>query len=157
MSVAPCNSLLFSSSVDGVQLVSATRVLSIGMENIRPAPSILNIATSSTTGTTISVVAQLNAPGKLFCRAFVQSATVRTDRLLDKIQLQNFAAYASSNNITAIVISNVLPSPAYAVHCLVVSPLGALRTRESVLASVSAVSTMCCKNVTAQVSTSINR
>ena len=140
-----------------MQLVSAARVLSIGMENIRPAPSILNITTSSATGTTISVVAQLNAPAKVFCGAFVQSATVRTDSLRNEIQLQNFEAYASTNNITAIVIGNVLPSTDYAVYCLVVSPLGAMSTRESVLASVNAVSTMCCNTVTAQVSTSINR
>jgi hypothetical protein len=147
--VSPC---VQSSCPSGSSVVTAARYLDVSFAERQPAPSVLSRSVFSTK-TSLEVSATLNAPGSMYCAAYVLDPNAESPPApssTSSVLLQNFVDSTDASNVTVVTISGLPSATDFLVYCMTVSRSGSMQSLEDVLAQPLAPSTTCCIPVLVQ-------
>eukprot|EP01032_Pedospumella_encystans_P009896 gene9896-11611_t len=150
-SMAPCVTTMCPG---GSSLVSAVRRLIVSYADIVPAPTFLS-RTVQATKTSLSVTAQLSAPGSVYCAAYLldpQTGVIPAPTSTSSVILQNFVNSTDASNSTVVTISGLQSATDFLVYCLTVSRSGSVQALSDVLSQPLSPSTTCCIPVQVQTS-----
>ena len=141
-SLSPCSVLncLYAGTVP--QYAGVVRVFVVEFRAKQPAPRILKIAAVPSTKS-IAVTVTLDANGLVYCAALVKPPSSYQTILLAN------NAQASVGNQSSLQLLSLIPSTAYQIYCLSVSTDG---VQSQIVSGASAVSTLCCKVITVDLS-----
>jgi hypothetical protein len=135
-------SILNSAGV--MRLVVAT------FRDIKPAPTVESITAVTIASLAVTVNVTLDSDGLVYCAAFLPSAGVPAS--VAAISSQNHLRWSYSN-ISSILLNGLKPSTAYNVYCATVSADNVQSSLSAVQSTYLAITTACCRTVTATLNT----
>jgi hypothetical protein len=126
--------------------MSGIRLLSVGLANVEAPPKVVS-ALPVVAATSIVVTIQLSSAGTVYCAVFRDSASTNAPTSVAAILRQNLIGATDATNSTTISVSGLDAATAYRLYYLTASPSGVQSSLQGAVASVSIVTTACCKLV----------